>query len=45
MKLKEGQNKEDIVFITLARYQVTFEKTAKEKKNLKLTETKDGVAF
>ncbi len=45
LKLKEGQNKEDIVFITLARCQVTFEKTAKEKKNLKLTETKDGVAF
>jgi hypothetical protein len=45
MKLKEGKNKEDIVFITLARCQVTFEKTAKEKKNLKLTETQNGVAW
>ncbi len=45
MKLKEGQNKEDIDFITLARYQVTLQKTAKEKKNLKLTETQNGFAW
>ncbi len=38
-------DKEDVAFITWARCQVTFEKTAKEKKNFKLKEIQDGAAW
>jgi hypothetical protein len=41
MKLKEGQH---FAFIALARFKLASEKTAKEKKNVKLEEIHDGVA-
>jgi hypothetical protein len=36
---------EDVAFVTSARCQEAFEKTAKETENLKLKEIQDGVAW